>query len=345
MKLLTRRKLVTGAAALAVAAPGLASTASAAEFDGVDPALLAATRPMLQTIVAAPDPTNANLAAVRASMASFVRPPSATIAYARRSIAGLSGNPPVSVYVVNAKAGARRPGILHTHGGGFILGDAKGQIADLQEIAQALDCAIVTVDYRLAPETTYAGSADDTYAALLWLQANAAALGVDPARLAVMGESAGGGHAALLALRARDRGQVRLAFQALVYPMLDDRTGTTRTPAAPIGELVWTAAKNRFGWASFLGRTPGSASVPAAAVPARAASLQGLPPTFIGVGSIDLFVDEDIDYARRLIDAHVPTELLVVPGAFHGFDVLARQVPIAQAFTAAKIAALRHGLA
>jgi acetyl esterase/lipase len=180
---------------------------------------------------------------------------------------------------------------------------------------------------------------------LRWLHEHAEEIGVDPARVAVMGESAGGGHAALLALTARDRGQLPIAFQCLVYPMLDDRTGSTREVPSPIGTLLWTATSNQFGWRSFLGQEPGGSTVPAGAVPARVADLAGLPPAWIGVGSIDLFVDEDIEYARRLIAAGVPTELLVVPGAFHGFDGIAADTAVAKRFNAAKLDALRRGLA
>ena len=157
-----------------------------------------------------------------------------------------------------------------------------------------------------------------------------------------MGDSAGGGHAAILAITARDRGEVPLAFQCLIHPMLDDRTGTTRKVPAHVGKLIWTAEGNRFGWESFLGMAPGRPSVPQEAVPARVENLAGLPPAFIGVGTLDLFVDEDIDYAQRLNAAGVPAELIVVPGAFHGFDGMPSK--IGQWFNAAKLDALRRGL-
>ena len=145
-------------------------------------------------------------------------------------------------------------------------------------------------------------------------------------------------------------------FAALIFPMLDDRTGSVRQPTNPnIGKIIWSPSSNRFGWESFLGQPPGTDSVPAAAVPARTANLAGLPPAFIGVGSIDLFVDEDTEYARRLVDAGVPTELIVVPGAFHGFDGIAGKdspfpsptgpAQIAMNFTAAKIDALKRAFA
>jgi acetyl esterase/lipase len=252
------------------------------------------------------------------------------------------GLPAVRVYVVNAKPGQRRPAILHTHGGGFILGSAKQELPRLQTLATALDCTIATVEYQLAPEARYTTSVEQNYAGLRWLHAQADVLGVDRARLAVMGESAGGGHAALLAFAARDRGEVPLVFQLLVYPMLDDRTGSSRQLPPFFGSVGWSPAENRFGWRAFLGVEPGGRAVPTAAVPARRTDLSGLPPTFIGVGGIDLFAGEDIDFAKRLVAVGVPTELLVVPGAFHGFDAAGADTKLAANFNAAKLAALRR---
>ena len=278
---------------------------------------------------------------IRQGGAANDRPLLPEIPVSERTIPGPKGGLEVTLYLINTRPGASRPAILHTHGGGYIAGSAKSSRRDLQELAAELDCAIATVEYRLAPEARYSDSIEDNYAGLRWVHSHAGELGIDPARIAVMGESAGGGHAALLALAARDRGEVPVLFQSLIYPMLDDRTGSTRVPPPHIGKLVWTAESNRFGWRSFLGIEPGGAEVPAAAVPARATKLEGLPPAFIGVGSIDLFVDEDIEYARRLIDAGVSTELLVVPGGFHGFDIFARDKEVVKRFTAAKVHALR----
>lgn len=251
------------------------------------------------------------------------------------------GNPEVTIIVLNEKAGTARPGLLCMHGGGFVLGNAESEVSSLQPFAKELDCCIVAVDYRLAPETTWKGSIEDNYAGLKWLHAHAEELGVDRSRIGVMGGSAGGGHAALLALAARDRGEVPLAFQCLTYPMLDDRTASSRAVPWPIGALGWKAEANVFGWSSFLGMKAGARGVPAAAVPARAASLAGLPPTFIGVGSIDLFVEEDIEYALRLTQAGVATELIVVPGATHGFDYMV-ETRIAKEFSLARLNALRR---
>lgn len=253
------------------------------------------------------------------------------------------GSPDVLIYLINVKAGvSRRPAILHMHGGGYILQSAKNDVKALQSLAAELDCIIATVDYRLAPETRYSGSIADNYAGLQWLHHNAVKFGIDTRRIAVMGESAGGGHAALLALRARDLGEIPICFQMLVYPMLDDRTGGTRPPPKDVGTLLWTSQANQFAWECFLGEKPGGPDVPVAAVPARVPSLSGLPPAFIGVGGIDLFVKEDIEYAGRLVDAGVATELHVIPGAFHGFDLFAGDTNAAKTFTAAKINALKR---
>jgi acetyl esterase/lipase len=344
---LTRRNLgkaalVSGLAAAARAVPGLAASPPGVSDEellaSVNPELREYARPMLAWRSGPPLPQTYRDIRKQAASPPQPRP---GIPVTRQVIPVPAGVPAVTVYVINA-GGTDRPAILHTHGGGFVMGNAGSEVPAKQAMARDLDCVIVTVDYALAPEATYAISTEQTHAALKWLHVNARELGVDRERIALLGESAGGGHAALLALAARDRGEVPVAFQCLVYPMLDDRTGSSRMPPPPIGQLAWDAPANRFGWHSFLGQTPGTPSVPAAAVPARAATLRGLPPAFIGVGSIDLFVDEDIAYARRLIDAGVPTELTIVPGAFHGFDGAGAGTSIARQFTRAKMDALRR---
>jgi acetyl esterase/lipase len=263
-----------------------------------------------------------------------------------RFIPGAKGAPDVRVFVINAApTGAGKPAILHIHGGGFITGRASDAVPALQRVAREHDCVIVTVDYRLAPETRFPGALDDNYAALKWLHDSATPLGVNSSRIALMGESSGGGHAAMLAIAARDRGEVKIAFQLLLYPMLDDRTGSSRPAPAHLGAYIWLRPSNQFGWSSLLGVSAGSRIVPAGAVPARVQNLSGLPPTFIGVGSIDLFVEEDMDYARRLIDAGVPTELCVVPGAYHGFDAIAPTAPVSKAFRSTWNTALANAFA
>jgi acetyl esterase/lipase len=258
-----------------------------------------------------------------------------------RHIPGPPGAPEVRLWVVDpAPSEKGKPLLLHMHGGGFMMTDPN-LMTRIQEIAKDCHCVVVSVDYRLAPETRYPGSLEDNYAALKWVHAHAAELGIDRSKIAVGGESAGGGHAASLAIHARDRNEVPIVLQLLIYPQLDDRTGSTHPAPPSIGRFMWTPSANRFSWSSLLGVPPGSSKVPVAAVPARVASVAGLPPAWIGVGSIDLFAEEDMEYARRLVHAGVATELLVVRGAFHGFDLLVPDAEVSQQFSASWKSALR----
>ncbi len=262
-----------------------------------------------------------------------------------RHIPGPPGAPEVRLWVVDpAPSEKGKPVLLHMHGGGFMMTDPN-LMPRLQEIATDCHCVVVSVDYRLAPETHYPGSLEDNYAALKWAHAHAAELGIDRSKIAVGGESAGGGHAASLAIHARDRNEVPIVFQLLIYPVLDDRTGSTRPVPPAIGHFIWNASANRLAWSSLLGVPAGSSKVPAAAVPARVASVAGLPPAWIGVGSIDLFVEEDVEYAQRLIHAGISTELLVMPGAFHGFDLFVPDAQASKQFSASWKSALRKAFA
>jgi Esterase/lipase len=248
---------------------------------------------------------------------------------------------PVRLYVPDG-AQAPMPAILQIHGGGYVMGSPRlSHIANLGTCA-ATGAVVVSVDYRLAPETRAPGSVEDCYAALSWLVASSESLGVDIDRIAVRGESAGGGLAASLCLLARDRGGPAIVHQNLIYPMLDDRTCTREQPAH-LGAFVWTPQANAYGWQALLGVAPGSENVPDYAVPARASSLESLPPAFIAVGGLDLFLAEDLDYARRLTEAGVMTELHVYPGAYHGFDVLPDAEPVQRMHRDA-MAALRRAL-
>lgn len=242
-------------------------------------------------------------------------------------IPGPDGAPPVRVLVyrpIDVAQEERVPAVLHMHGGGFVIWRPEINDARNRWIAGDLRCVVVSVDYRRPPETPFPGPLEDCYAALLWLHARADELGIDRTRIAIKGESAGGGLAAALALLARDRGHVPIAFQHLTYPMLDDRTGAAigPTPVLGTGEFVWTASNNRFGWHAMLGREPGAGDVSPLCAPARAENLVGLPSTFLQVGSLDLFVGEDLAFATRLVRAGVPTELHVYPGTFHGADLI-----------------------
>jgi acetyl esterase/lipase len=310
----------------------------------VDPELRASAAAQLAQPL--PMLTVAGLPALRASWAAPepLAPPAPAVD--ERFIPGLAGQPEVAVQVIGGrKDGRPRPAILHIHGGGFISGRARNLTPFCQDLATRFDCLVVNVDYRLSPETAYPGAVQDNYAALKWLYDNAAELGVDRSRIAVMGESAGGGHAALVAIAARDRGEISLCLQVLLYPMLDDRTGSREALPPHIGAIGWTAAANAFGWTAFLGAPAGSAQVPAGAVPARVQNLRGLAPAFIGVGAIDLFVDEDIEYARRLIAAGTPTTLVVAPGAYHAFDFVVPEARVSRDFTQAWRTALATAFA
>jgi acetyl esterase/lipase len=253
---------------------------------------------------------------------------------------GRDGAPDVRLVVTAPKAaGSARPGILHIHGGGYVLGAADMTSETDATYAQEFGAVVVSVDYRLAPETPYPGPVEDCYAGLAWLHAEAERLGVDRGRIIVTGESAGGGLAAALVLLARERGEIPIAFQHLIFPMLDDRTCTHPEPSPYLGQFVWTPAANTFGWTALLGHAPGLPDASPFAAPARASDLAGLPPTFMSVGALDLFLEEDLDYARRLIRAGVPTEVHVYPGAPHGFMML-RDTDVSRTFARDSLAAL-----
>jgi acetyl esterase/lipase len=228
------------------------------------------------------------------------------------------GDPPVPLRVHRAKdAQGPLPAIVTIHGGGYVIGSYDMDSPLLDRWCPGLGVVGVSVEYRLAPETPYPGPLDDCYAALRWTYDNAAELGIDQECIGVYGLSAGGGLAAALALLARDRADVPLAFVLLDCPMLDDRQQTPSMQSE--GLYVWGQSSNEFGWRSYLGNLYGSGAVPAYAAAARETDLAGLPPTCVIVGSIDGFRDEDVDYAQRLNQAGVPCELHVVAGLPHGY--------------------------
>lgn len=259
-----------------------------------------------------------------------------------RFIQGGAGNSRQRVVIINpAPERAGKPAILHLHGGGLVVGKPEVAIPELQQLAAELGAVVVSVDYRLAPEHPFPAGIDDAHAALEWLHRSADELGVDPGRVALLGESAGAGLAAALSLRAR--GTLPIRFQALRYPMLDDRTAL-QAPPAHVGTFIWNWQSNAFGWASVLGRKPVMEAAPEGAVPARAANLAGLPETWIGVGTLDLLAPESIAFAARLVDAGVPVELSVVPGAYHGFDTMVPAARVSATFIASWKSALKRAL-
>ena len=253
---------------------------------------------------------------------------------------GAGGNPLVSVRLLQpALRKGPMPLLLWVHGGGLIMGSPEQDDRTNMAFVRSLGVTVAAVRYRLAPGAHAPAAAEDAYTALVGLAARADELGVDPSRIAIGGASAGAGLAAAAALMAHDRPGPEPMFQLLVYPMLDDRT-VTRTDMDTRDVHVWTPGSNRYGWTSYLGQEPGGADVSPYAAPARREDLRGLPPAWIGVGSNDLFHDEDLEYARRLRSAGVDCTVQVVPGAFHGFDALFPKAEVSRRFWRDQAAAL-----
>lgn len=243
----------------------------------------------------------------------------------------------VRVFRPRHSAADPAPALLWIHGGGYVLGQAAQDDGLCRRFSAELGATVASVDYRLAPEHPYPAGLEDCWEGLTVL---AGLPGVDPARVAIGGASAGGGLAAALAQLAADRGELQPVLQLLVYPMLDDRSAAL---PAHRGYRLWNPRSNLFGWTSYLGGPEhlGGAD-PQVAVPARRADLSGLAPAWIGVGTLDLFHDENLAYAERLRQAGVPCEVETVPGAFHGFDLLLTKAPVSRSFFASQCASLRN---
>ncbi len=238
---------------------------------------------------------------------------------------------------------ATLPALLWIHGGGYVLGSVERDDLLAKHLARVGQCVVASVEYRLAPEHPFPAPVEDCYAALKWLSAHSAEFGVNKSRIAIGGASAGGGLAAGLALLTRDRAEVEVAFQLLIYPMIDDRNIAPASATVP-DTFVWTRENNLMGWRALLGREPGGKDVSPYAAAARATDLKGLPPAYIPVGDLDLFLDENITYAQRLLAAGVPTELHVYPGAFHGFNGFVPGAEISRRFNADRDNALKRML-
>ncbi len=255
---------------------------------------------------------------------------------------GPQAAPGVRLRVYLPKDQSRKlPALYWIHGGGYVMGDIEQDDRLMKQLVTRIGCVAVSVDYRLAPEHPFPAPVEDCYAGLKWLFSHAEELGVE--RIAIAGASGGGGLAAGLALLVRDRGEVQVAFQLLIYPMIDDRN-VTPTSHAITDPRVWNRESNRLGWKAYLGRDGGGADVSPYAAATRAKDLTNLPPAYIPVGALDLFVDENIEYAQRLIQAGVPTELHVYPGAFHGFDLFAPSAAVSKQFKADRDNALKRAL-
>jgi acetyl esterase/lipase len=268
-----------------------------------------------------------NVHAIRAQMTQFARERVANeaapdIDFTEQKIPGPRGAPDVRILLYRPRITAPGyPALVHFHGGGLVFGSPEARHAVSVDLVRSFECVIASVDYRVAPEHRYPAALEDGYATLSWLHKNAVSLGIDVGRIAVIGESAGGGLAAALAILARQRAEFAVAAQVLTYPMLDDRPRTTEK-FPHIGKYVWTRENNVFGWTSYLGEDFNTESVPETAAAARCTDFVGLPPAYLAIGDLDLFVVETITYARELLRAGARVDLRVYPGAFHGFDLI-----------------------
>ncbi|WP_433378753.1 alpha/beta hydrolase [Actinoplanes sp. CA-142083] len=289
-----------------------------------------------------------DLAAARAQMLQMGEQmpafePPASLDISKRSIPGPPGDPDVEVTVIRPRGDLKgRPGLLWIHGGGFVLGDVEGDMPLATGLAEGAGAVVVSVEYRLAPEHPFPAPVEDCYAALKWTAENAAELGIDASRLAVGGLSAGGGLAAAVALMARDRGGPALCFQLLDIPEVDDRLSTpsmkqfTDTP-------LWHHPNAILSWEAYLGPGHNGDTSPYAA-PSRATDLSGLPPAYVVTCEFDPLRDEGIEYAQRLMQAGVPTELHHFPGTFHGSSGAGVGTAISDRMAAERTEALRKAL-
>ncbi len=302
-------------------------------LDAIDPELLSGLEALPDLTI-----TRDNVHQVRELLASMPQPETpATLTVTRHAVP--ADGREVEVLELRRSADAMRPALLWIHGGGYLLGTADDTFS--KDFAQTIDCAVFSVEYRLAPEHPFPAGMEDCHAALDWLVQNAADLDVDPERIAIGGASAGGGMAAGLALLNRERLNHPLALQLLLYPMIDNLHDTPSGRFA--NHPVWKRETSFNAWEMYLDGTPGASASPFAA-PARAEDLAGLPPAYVCVGSVDLFRDENIDYARRLHAADVPCELAVLAGLYHGGDNFVPQAAVSQRLRRGVIGALAQRL-
>jgi acetyl esterase/lipase len=288
-----------------------------------------------------------NIEASRANLASLIAPLNAEvdttgITIDDRAVPGPDGAPsiPVRVYAPADAHSAARPGLLDIHGGGFCSGSIEMEHAIAVRIVRDLGAVVVVVEYRLAPEHPFPAGADDCFAALQWMHREADDLGVDPARIAVGGQSAGGGLAAAVALMARDRGGPPICFQFLGIPELDHRLDTPSMRAF-VDTPMWNRPNAVISWRNYLGENPGAVSPYAS--PSIADDLSGLPPAYVTAMEFDPLRDEDVVYALRMMQAGVAVELHVYPGTFHGSAVMT-SAAVSRRAAAELIVALRRGL-
>lgn len=271
-------------------------------------------------------------------------PPIKGVSMQKQNIPGPADAPEVPIHVFRPedKPGPL-PALIWIHGGGYVMGSVAQDELKIRELSKEAGCAVIAMDYRLAPEHPFPAAIEDCYAVLKWAFENAHEIEIDKSHIAVGGASAGGGLAAGLVLLARDRREVDIQFQALIYPMIDDCNVLPADEDHP-DTLIWSRECNLIGWRAYLGCEPGKKKVSIYATPYRANNLAGLPPAIILVGDLDLFLNENIVYAQRLIEAGVQTELHVYPGAYHGFNGFAPDAPVSKRCNADLISALKRAL-
>ncbi|MFH5821866.1 alpha/beta hydrolase [Georgenia sp. AZ-5] len=273
-----------------------------------------------------------------ASSARAAWTPNGTVGIDSRTVTAGSGQSiGLRIYRPLART-ASGSALVWMHGGGHVMGRVEQDDPFLHQVVDDTGCVVVSVDWRRAPEHPYPAAIEDSYNALAWTAEHADELGVDERRIVIGGASSGGGLAAGLALLARDRGEVRPAAQFLIYPMLDDR-GITPSSRAVAHPHLWNAESNTIAWRHYLRGLP-DGDVPPYAAPSRATDLSGLPETWLATATLDLFVDENVDYAQRLMHAGVPVELHVYPQAVHGFDLFAPQARVTRRYKRERDAAL-----
>ncbi len=239
------------------------------------------------------------------------------------------------------------PSLFWIHGGGYCFGSMEGDDYTVRRMVEKIGCVVVSVDYRLAPEFPFPAPLNDCYAALTWVFDNADMLKVDVSRIAVGGISAGGGLAAGLALLARDRAEVSVAFQALLCPMIDNNS-TSESSFSITDKRIWNRRSNLQGWMHYLGRQTTSEEEPFVAskyaAPSHAGDLHGLPPAYIGIGSVDLFIDENREYAQRLNGSGVATQLEIFTGGYHGFEFMVPNAKVSRLARDTHYSAIKRAL-
>lgn len=298
------------------------------DYKKIDPELLPVLEQMPPLVV-----NRANVAKVRQALGSRKAPAVTQVLETFQSVQTAEGA--VGVYIYRKSQISRQPALLWIHGGGYLFGSAEDERARM--IAASLDCTVVSVDYSLAPERPFPAGLNDCLAILHWMVASAQTLNIDPGLIAIGGASAGGGMAAGLALMNRDKQGPALIMQLLIYPMIDN---LHKTPSGQFeNHPVWNQGTSFSAWEMYLNGTPGKAASQYAAA-ARATHLAGLPPAYICVGEQDLFRDEDMAYAQRLMGAGVSCELAVLPGMYHAGDMFVPNARVSRRMHAGYLAAL-----